>query len=148
MEHLAATMSIPPTKKQIEEFEAIEKVKEKARKKGERKCKKIYVSGAASHPEIKKAKLKTCLLDLLTKWNSIDTRTKWKMVEKLADITDSRHILRMPNQAPKLAKSEAWRLYYHMKKNRGTLWSTRYEQQAKEMEDEGRGEELQNLHNK
>eukprot|EP00957_Ditylum_brightwellii_P178437 13591560-Ditylum_brightwellii.AAC.1 len=72
----------------------------------------------------------------------IDTRTKWKMVEKLADITDSRHTLRMPNQALIVVKAEAQRLYYCPKKNCDTLWSTRYEQQAKEMEDEGRGEEL------
>eukprot|EP00957_Ditylum_brightwellii_P108606 8283648-Ditylum_brightwellii.AAC.1 len=99
MEHLAATISSPPTKKQIEDLKAIEKVREKGMKKGERKCKKIYVSRVAFHSELKKAKLKICLLDLLIKRNIIDTRIKWKMVEKLADITDSRHTLWMPNQA-------------------------------------------------
>eukprot|EP00957_Ditylum_brightwellii_P118540 9040170-Ditylum_brightwellii.AAC.1 len=73
-------MTFPPTKDQIQEFESINNTRTKARKQGLINCKKIYVSGIVSHPEIKKVRLKIRLTDNIISRQEGKESVKWRTV--------------------------------------------------------------------
>eukprot|EP00957_Ditylum_brightwellii_P139442 10627558-Ditylum_brightwellii.AAC.1 len=58
MNKLMSNLQFPCTTVQAKEWEEIDALQMKARRKGLEKCCKIYVSGIASHPKIKRIRLR------------------------------------------------------------------------------------------
>eukprot|EP00957_Ditylum_brightwellii_P099288 7562990-Ditylum_brightwellii.AAC.1 len=67
LEKLIAKATFPPTAEHCSEYKALDKLRMQARRKGVRRCRRIYRSGVASHPDVKKAQLTIQLIDLLIK---------------------------------------------------------------------------------
>eukprot|EP00957_Ditylum_brightwellii_P052207 3958849-Ditylum_brightwellii.AAC.1 len=65
MNKLMANIRFPCIAEHAKEWEEIDALQMKARRKGLEKCCKIYVSGIVSHPEIKKTRLKICLIEMI-----------------------------------------------------------------------------------
>eukprot|EP00957_Ditylum_brightwellii_P030382 2301250-Ditylum_brightwellii.AAC.1 len=65
MNKLMANIRFPCIAEHTKEWEEIDALRMKAQRKGLEKCCKIYVSGIASHPKIKKTRLRIRLIEMI-----------------------------------------------------------------------------------
>eukprot|EP00957_Ditylum_brightwellii_P049613 3763361-Ditylum_brightwellii.AAC.2 len=86
---LMETASFPPSQEEIDEFELIDQQRMEARAKGLKACKKIYASGIASSPELKRIRLQICLLNIKIKEIIEGSQAKWKTISHLANVIKS-----------------------------------------------------------
>eukprot|EP00957_Ditylum_brightwellii_P078207 5946436-Ditylum_brightwellii.AAC.1 len=76
----------PLSVEEMREYEELDCLRTKARKRGERGCKRLYVSGVESHPEVKKVQLGLRLVDSLIGRKEGTRNTKWRTITKLAKL--------------------------------------------------------------
>eukprot|EP00957_Ditylum_brightwellii_P019240 1450411-Ditylum_brightwellii.AAC.1 len=106
-----------------------------ARRRGIKKCCKVYTSGITSHPEIKKQR---CSGDSLVKW-----RTICKLTQKINEPDTPR----LSDTELRAEHTKIMRKYYQLKKKCGPMWSTLFEERIKALKLEGEVEEAKKLHN-
>eukprot|EP00957_Ditylum_brightwellii_P098911 7534971-Ditylum_brightwellii.AAC.1 len=84
MNKLMVNIRFPYIAEHAKEWEEIDALRMKARHKGLEKCCKIYVSGIASNPKIKKTRLRICLIEMIQERRKGGTSIRWGTVANLA----------------------------------------------------------------
>ena len=148
MEQLTQHMTFPPTKDQTQEFESIDNIRTKARKQGLVNCKKIYVSGIVSHPEIKKVRLKIRLIDNIISRQEGKKSVKWRTVVNLSKHLNERALFDMNNNQLLCQRREARKTFYRLKKTCGVARTTEFEEKAQDHKNRGEWEEAKLIHAK
>jgi hypothetical protein len=147
LEVLNTNVSFPPTQEQCEEYEAIDKIRMQARRKGIKQCRRVYRSGIASSPALKKAQLCVRVIDLLIKRRTTESKIKWKTITKLAKKVGKEVYTEYSIDRLWTERREQRKKYYDLKNKSGKLRSTFIEEKAKEAEAKGDKDEAQRLHN-
>eukprot|EP00957_Ditylum_brightwellii_P177591 13527132-Ditylum_brightwellii.AAC.1 len=77
MNKLIANIQFPCTTEHAKEWEEIDALRMKAQRKGLEKCCKIYVRGIASHPKIKRIRLRNHLIEMIQERQKGGTSIRW-----------------------------------------------------------------------
>eukprot|EP00957_Ditylum_brightwellii_P211960 15366810-Ditylum_brightwellii.AAC.1 len=147
LEELNHKATYPPTEEQCNEYEVLDKLRMQAREKGIKRCRKIYRSGVASHPKIKKLQLTIRLINLIIERRTAGAKIKWRTISNLAKKVDRRDLLELNTERLWAERTHSRKEYYKLKKTSGKLRSTLIEEKAKEQEKLGNSDEAQRLHN-
>eukprot|EP00957_Ditylum_brightwellii_P140786 10724261-Ditylum_brightwellii.AAC.1 len=99
MEKLARTAKFPLSVEEMRECEELDQLRIMVRKRGERGCRKLYISRVESHLEVKKARSRLRLVDALIRRKEDTSKAKWRTISKLEKIVDGQHLLKLSLQA-------------------------------------------------